>query len=137
MSKKLKRSTDQLFHGLVTEGADGCGILRVVQFDVTSHGVSFLRQNGDEIEVLPFSAMRVRKSGCGRRGTAFQGKAQFPILYVKDFDGVEAIRCKAPARVHQQLSALLPKQRTLSDSLRIAAGGIVMAVTMLWAIPSL
>ena len=137
MSKKLKRSADQLFHGLVTEGADGCGGLRVVQFDVTDQGVSFLRHNGEEVEVLPFSAMRVRKAGCGRKGTAFQGKAQFPILYVQDINGVEAIRCKAPARVHQQLSALVPKQRTLRDSLRLAAGGIVMAVTMLWAIPSL
>lgn len=137
MSKKLERSTDQLFHGLVTEGADGCGVLRVVHFDVTDQGVSFLRRNGDEVELLPFSVMRVRKAECGRKGTAFQGKAQFPILYVKDFDSVEAIRRKAPARVLHQLSGLMPKRRSLSDSLRLAAGGIAMAVAMLWAIPSL
>jgi hypothetical protein len=135
MSKKLKRSTDQLFHGLVTEGADGCSALRVAYFDVTDQGVSFLRRNGEEIEVLPFSAMRVRKSSCGRKGTAFQGKAEFPILYVNNYDSVEAIRRRAPARVQQQLFAMMPRQRSLSDSLRLVAGGIVMVVTMLWAIP--
>jgi hypothetical protein len=137
MSKKQQRATGQLFHGLVTEGLGGCCVLRVVDFDVSEEGVSFLRHNGEGIDVLPFSSMRVHKAACGRKGTAFQGSEQFPILYVKNFAGVEAIRARAPARVHQQISVLMREPRSVKDSLRIAAGGIVMVVTMLWAIPSI
>ncbi len=137
MSKKLKRARDSIFHGLVSEGTAGCSVLRVVHFDVSDLGVSFLRHNGEETEFLPFSVMRVRKAAGGRKGAAFQGKAQFPILYVKDPRSLEAIRSRASSRVEQQLTALTPKQRTAADSLRLAAGGIVMAVAMLWAVPSI
>lgn len=126
-----------MFHGLVTEGADGCAALRVVHFDVSDEGITFLRHNGDGVALLPFTHMRVRKAGCGRKGTSFQGKSHFPILYVKDFASVAAIQSRAPSRVYQQFAALTPKPRRLLDSLRIAAGGVVMVVAMLWAIPSI
>jgi hypothetical protein len=137
MTKKQQHAGGQLLHGIVTDGVEGCGALRVVHFCVTGEGISFLKRTGEGHNLLPFDVMRVRKAACDRRGTLFRGKEQFPALYVRDRTSLELIREQAPPRIQKHLAAWAPAERSLSDSVRIAAGGIVAVVAMLWAIPSI
>jgi|GEM_PF-4628231 len=137
MTENQRHTAAHVLHGIVTDRLDGCGSLRVVHFCVTGEGISFLERTGEGSNLLPFAAMRIRKAACDRRGTLFQGKDQFPALYVKDRASLEFIRDVAPVRIQKQLAALAPEARSLSDSVRIAAGGILALVAMLWAIPSI